>query len=101
MQSTVISSSAGPSATLTAAATRRVDDDVAGGNGARAGSVRAGARSPAASDAGVRYRSSIYRSASPRRRVGKDMVVHSNLARAPRFKDIKTDVPGAWTVCVV
>lgn len=72
------------------AATRRSGENP----GATAASRPPAAR--ASSPGGVTYRSAIYRSASPRRRVGPDMVVHSNLARAPRFKDVKTDVPGAW-----
>jgi hypothetical protein len=45
--------------------------------------------------AGVAYRSPLYRSVSPNRKVGKEKVVISNFARAPRFREEKAWVPGA------
>ena len=70
-----------------AAVTRRPDDD--------GGSVRAsGAGGAPAVGGGVKYRNAMYRSSSPSRKVGRDLVVHSNLMRAPRFKEVKSDVPG-------
>jgi hypothetical protein len=51
------------------------------------------AMSPA-SAAGVSYRSPMYRSASPSRRVGQEKVITSNFGRSPRFRDEKGWVPG-------
>lgn len=82
------------------AATRRSAprDDAASVSHSSVRSSRAGspaAVASAAASAGVHFRSPMYRSASPSRRVGKDNVVTSNLGRAPRFREQKADVPGA------
>ena len=84
-------STAGP--TIVGAATRRAGDDDPPA-AAAAAATGGGAAPRPGSPGGVKYRSSIYRSASPSRRVGRDLVVVSNMPRAPRFKDAKTDVPG-------
>ena len=80
-----------PSATLMASDSRGSVGDDASSVASR--SVRSSSR--AGSPNRVQFRSPIYRSASPSRRVGKDRVVTSNLARAPRFRESKADVPGA------
>ena len=46
------------------------------------------------SSANLTFRSPIYRSNSPSRRVGNDGVVISNFSRAPRFRDHNPDIPG-------
>ena len=58
------------------------------------GSSSPAATASAAATSGLHFRSPMYRSASPSRRVGKDNVVTSNLSRAPRFREQKADVPG-------
>ena len=58
-------------------------------------------KSSASRRAGVSYRSPMYRSASPRRRVGPSKVVISNFARSARFRDDKEWVPGTCADAVL
>ena len=87
-----------PSSSAVIGATRRGGGDD-GGSVATRSTVRSASRGGDDSPGRVTFRNSMYRSASPSRRVGKDRVVLSNLARAPRFRENKADVPGELCVC--
>jgi len=71
----------------------------ASGRSTSASSVRrgTGGRSsvvPDTATSSVIFRSSLYRSVSPSKRVGPSGVVVSNFGRSSRFKDDKSEVPG-------